>query len=69
MSHQLTQHQLFLLARVRSAPLVPATLRVHSELRWLEHLGLVAFDGKGHVVITAQGLARLGGAADQQLNS
>lgn len=36
-----------------------STLRSYSELRWLEHLGLVALDEAGRFGVTADGVARL----------
>lgn len=63
MSHPLTPNQFALLARVEAAALSASTLRTHSELRWLEHLGLVAVNRDGRFAITADGLARMAGEA------
>ena len=46
MSRRLTPHQVDLLMAVNQGSIAPVTLRLASELRWLEHLGLVdACDG------------------------
>ena len=59
MSHPLTPNQLALLARADSAALTASTLRAYSEMRWLQHLGLVTVDGEGRFAITPAGAARL----------
>ena len=64
MAYPLTDLQLALLAKTASSAVAASTLRTHSELRWLEHLGLVALDGSGRFAITADGLARLAGEAE-----
>ncbi len=59
MSYPLTPEQLLHLARMSSAALAASTLRDLSELRWLEHLGLVTVDPQGRFTITVDGQARL----------
>ena len=58
MSHPLNENQLALLAK-SAAGLAPSTIRALSELRWLEHLGLVVSDLPGRFLITGEGRARL----------
>ncbi len=60
MSHPLTEGQLATLARA-SEGLAPVTLRELSELRWLEHLGLVAVHDGALFHITKAGHSRLVG--------
>ena len=70
MLHTLTASQLALLAKTASGSMSASTLRAHSELRWLEHLGLVELDDDGRFAITADGLARLAGeATDSQIDA
>lgn len=70
MPTSLTPAQFELLARAAEAPMAASTLRTHSELRWLEHLGLVELDRDGRFAITATGEARLTGvAADSQIDA
>ncbi len=59
MPHRLTPNQLALLAESAAGGMVPSTLRALSELRWLEHLGLVARNADSRFAITPEGRARL----------
>lgn len=68
MSHPLTEAQVVLLSESGSGT-TPSTLRTLSELRWLEHLGLVAVHESTRFQITRAGRARLQGeAADSRLD-
>ena len=59
MSHTLTNAQVVTLFSLADAGLLPVTLRMLSELRWLEYLGLVCADETGRYVLTESGQRQL----------
>ena len=59
MARPLTLDQRSLLTNAATQALIAPTLRALSDLRWLEHLGLLVIDDDGRFAITAEGIARL----------
>ena len=59
MSHPLNASQIATLTAAADSGMLPVTLRMLSELRWLEYLGLMRIGAAGRYVLTDAGRGHL----------